>query len=246
MSVQESGWQGSEREFRTTHWSVILRAGGESSPEADQALEELCRAYWYPLYAYVRRQGRSAEDAQDLTQSFFARLLERKSVRFADPDRGRFRTFLLTSLKNFLINDWQKSRTASRGGGALTFSLDEKEADGRYLAEPVDGLTPERIYEKRWAVTLLERVLSLLRDKYKAQGNLLLFETLKPYVWGDANLGYDEAATKLGTTAGALRTAMHRFRESYRQLLREEVGRTVASPAEVDAELRELVAVLRS
>ena len=250
MSVPDQDWliqQGSEREFRTTHWSVVLCAGGEPSSEADRALEELCRAYWYPLYAYVRRQGRSAEDAQDLTQEFFARLLERRYMQLADPLRGRFRTFLLSSLKNFLVNEWEKSRAAKRGGGAITFSLDEKEADGRYLAEPVDGLTPDRIYEKRWAVTLLERVLGLLREKYAAEAKMALFEALKPYVWGETiQDGYDEIATRLGMTTGALRISMHRMRDSYRALLRQEVARTVSAPADVDRELRELVAALRT
>src|SRR5688572_1037436 len=162
------------REFTTTHWSVVLLAGGETSTEADRALDDLCRAYWYPLYAYVRRQGRAAEDAQDLTQEFFARLLERKHLRLADPERGRFRTFLLSSLKNFLINEWEKSRAAKRGGASVTFSLNEQDADGRYVMEPVDGLTPDRIYEKRWAVTLLANVLARLRQKYLAANKALL------------------------------------------------------------------------
>jgi len=249
MSVPVPNWlvpQNSQREFSTTHWSVILRAGGEASAEADRALEDLCRTYWYPLYAYVRRQGRSAEDAQDLTQEFFARLLERKYLRLADRERGRFRTFLLSSLKNFLVNEWEKSRSAKRGGGAVTFSLNEQEANGRYLAEPADGLTPDRIYEKRWAVTLLERVLVLLREKYLADDKALLFETLEPYVCGESMLeGYDEMAGRLGMSAGALRIAMHRLRVDYREVLRDEVARTVGTPADVDQEVRDLVAALR-
>ncbi|HWN95164.1 MAG TPA: RNA polymerase sigma factor [Methylomirabilota bacterium] len=234
-------------QFATTHWSAVLLAGEAASAETQQALEDLCRAYWYPLYAYVRRQGHSPDDAQDLTQEFFARLLEHKYVRLADRQRGRFRTFLLSSLKNFLINEWEKSRTAKRGGADATFSLDEQDAEGRYLAEPVDGLTPERIYEKRWAVTLLEKVLARLRDKYMADGKAPLFDALKPYVWGETLTdGYDEIGARLGMSAGALRIAMHRLRESYRELLRDEVARTVASPAEIDEELRQLVAALRS
>jgi RNA polymerase sigma factor (sigma-70 family) len=237
----------SPKEFTTTHWSVVLLAGESASVEADQALENLCRTYWYPLYAYVRRQGRSADDAQDLTQDFFARLLEKKYLRLADPQRGRFRTFLLSSLKNFLINEWEKSRTAKRGGADVTFSLDEQDAEGRYLAEPVDGLTPDRIYEKRWAVTLLEKVLARLREKYLMEDKAPLFEALKPYVWGETLMnGYDEVAARLNMSTGALRVAMHRLRESYRELLRDEVARTVASPAEIDEELRQLVAALRS
>jgi RNA polymerase sigma-70 factor (ECF subfamily) len=237
----------SPKEFTTTHWSVVLLAGECASVEADQALENLCRTYWYPLYAYVRRQGRSADDAQDLTQEFFARLLEKKYLCLADPQRGRFRTFLLSSLKNYLINEWEKSRTAKRGGGGVTFSLDEQDAEGRYLTDPVGGLTPDRIYEKRWAVTLLEKVLARLREEYVADDKALLFDALKPYVWGETLAdGYDEVAMRLTMSTGALRVAMHRLRESYRELLREEVARTVASAADVDEELRQLVAALRS
>ncbi len=247
MSLSTRFQHEAAREFTTTHWSAVLLAGGDTSAEADRALEDLCRTYWYPLYAYVRRQGRSADDAQDLTQEFFARLLERKHLRLADPDRGRFRTFLLSSLKNFLINEWERARAAKRGGTSVTFSLDQQDADGRYLAEPADGLTPERIYEKRWAVTLLERVLASLREKYVAQDKALLFETLKPYVCGDAMAdGYDEIAARLGMSAGAVRVAMHRLREAYRELLRAEVSRTVGTPADVDQELRHLAAALRS
>ena len=234
------------REFCTTHWSSVLRAGGETSPEADRALDDLCRAYWYPLYAYVRRQGRSAEDAQDLTQEFFARLLERRHLRLADPGRGRFRTFLLSSLKNFLINEWEKSRASKRGGTCVTFSLNEEKADVRYLAEIADGLTPEQIYEKRWAVTLLERVLESLRQEYK-EDKAALFETLKPYICGDTvPAGYDEIARRLGMKAGAVRAAMHRLRQGYRRLLRDEVSRTVATSADIDEELRHLIRALRS
>ena len=239
--------QHSAREFATTHWSVILLAGGAASEQADTALEHLCRAYWYPLYAYVRRQGHDAHDAQDLTQDFFARFLERKHLRLADPGRGRFRTFLLCSLKHFLINEWEKSKAAKRGGAHTIVSWDEQTAEGRYLAEPVDGLTPESIYEKRWAVTLLEKVLARLREKYTTEQKSPLFDALKPYVWGDTiTEGYDVLAVRLGISVGALRVAMHRLRESYRELLRDEVSRTVASPAEVDEELRHLVAALRN
>ena len=235
------------REFTTTHWSVVVCAGGAASTEADRALEDLCRAYWYPLYAYVRRQGHAASDAQDLTQDFFARLLERKYLRLADPQRGRFRTFLLSSLKHFLINEWEKSRATKRGGAFSIISSDEQNAEGRYLAEPIEGLTPDRIYEKRWAVTLLEQVMSRLREKYAADGKAPLFEALKPYVWGETITdGYDSVSARLGLTEGALRVAMHRLRESFREMLRDEVARTVASPGDVDEELRQLVAALRN
>jgi DNA-directed RNA polymerase specialized sigma24 family protein len=233
------------REFATTHWSVILEAGGGASEQADAALDQLCRSYWYPLYAYVRRQGHDAHDAQDLTQGFFARFLERKHVLLADPERGKFRTFLLCSLKHFLIGEWEKSSAVKRGGEHAIFSWDEKTAEGRYLAEPVDGLTPERIYEKRWAVTVLEKVLGRLREKYVAGEKAELFDALKPYVWGD-KMVEGEMVARLGMTEGAVRVAMHRLRENYRELLRNEVAGTVATLAEVDEELRHLAAALRT
>ena len=232
--------------FSSTHWSVVLLAGGVASPESRQALEKLCRAYWFPLYAYVRRQGHGVADAQDLTQDFFARLLERNSLRLADPQRGRFRTFLLSSLKNFLVSEWQKTRALKRGGDEVFVSWDAEEAEGRYLAEPADGLTPERIYARRWAVTVLEKVLTRLRADYGADGKAPLFQALQPYVWGEpADGGYADISARLGVSEGALRVAMHRLREAFRRLLREEVGRTVTSAAEIDAELRELIAALR-
>ena len=235
------------REFTTTQWSVVLLASKDASLEGDRALEHLCRTYWYPLYAYVRRHGRSADDAQDLTQDFFARFLEKKYLCLADPLRGRFRTFLLSSLKHFLVNEWEKSRATKRGGACVTFSLDERDAEGRYLAEPVEGLTPERIYEKRWAVTLLEQVMRRLREQYEANGKRELFDKLKPFVWDDAmSDGYNSISIQLGMSDGALRIAMHRLRESFREILRTEVASTVASPAEVDEELRYLVASLRN
>jgi RNA polymerase sigma-70 factor (ECF subfamily) len=234
-------------QFATTHWSVVLMAGDSVSAEAQQALEYLCRAYWYPLYAYVRRQGHSPEDAQDLTQEFFARLLERQSVRLADPQRGRFRTFLLSSLKNFLVNEWEKAGAIKRGGGHAIVAINDEDAELRYVAEAVDGLTPDRIYEKRWAATLLEKVFGRIREKYAADGKERLFEALKPYVLGETLVdGYDEMGARLGVSAGALRVAMHRLRETYREVLRDEVARTVASPTDVDEELRQLVSALRS
>ena len=237
----------SPREFATTHWSIVLLAGGAASPGADQALEHLCQSYWYPLYAYVRRQGHTSTDAQDLTQDFFARFLQREYFKLADPNRGRFRTFLLSSLKHFLTNQWRKEQAAKRGGGQNVLSWDEQTAEGRYLAEDVSGFTPESIYEKRWAVTLLEKVLGQLRARCVANGKAAMFDALKPSLLGDTMIeGYDAIATRLGSTPGAVRVAMHRFREEYRELLRDEVARTVASPADVDAELRALVAALRN
>lgn len=232
--------------FQTTHWSVVLAAGWDSSAHARAALEQLCRAYWFPLYAYVRRQGHSEHDAQDLTQAFFARFLEKQHVRLADRERGRFRSFLLTSLKHFLVNEWEKGRTAKRGAGESSLSLDTRDAEGRYLAEPSDEMTPDRVYEKRWAVALVESVLARLRTEYDSTDRLTLFDALKGHVWGDENEGYSEVAARLQTTEGALRIAAHRMRDQFRRLLRQEVAHTVASPEEIDAELRHLISVLRT
>src|SRR5947208_1108317 len=165
--------------FSTTHWSVVLEAGQDDSPQAAEALEWLCRTYWYPLYVYVRRQGRSPEDTQDLVQEFFARFLERNYLRLADPNRGRFRTFLLTSLKHFLINEWNKANREKRGGGQTRLSLDESSAETRYAAEPARDECPDTLYDKRWAATLLERALAALRAEFEQSGKQGLFERLK-------------------------------------------------------------------
>ena len=212
---------------------------------AQEALETLCRTYWYPLYVYVRRQGQSPHDAQDLTQEFFARLLEKKYLRLADPDRGKFRAFLLKSLKHFLVNEWEKARTQKRGGGEYVIPLDAEIAESRYAAEPALALTLDEVYEKRWAVTLLEAVLVGLHESYAASGRLSVFETLKVFIWGDqTTLSYAEVAPQLGLTEGAVKVAVHRLRSRYRELLREEIAKTVATPGEVDEELRHLIAVL--
>ena len=235
----------SAREFTTTHWSIVLAAGHSSVAGAQEALETLCRAYWYPLYVYVRRQGQSPHDAQDLTQEFFARLLEKKYLRLADPDRGKFRAFLLKSLKHFLVNEWEKARTQKRGGGQCAIPLDAEIAEGRYATEPVQALTLDEVYEKRWAVTLIEAVLAHLRESYAATGRLPVFETLKGFIWGDqTTLSYAEVAPQLGLTEGAVKVAVHRLRSRYRELLRAEIAKTVATPGEVDEELQHLIAVL--
>jgi RNA polymerase sigma-70 factor (ECF subfamily) len=231
--------------FPTTHWSLVLSAGEGSLPNAKAALERLCRAYWYPLYAYVRRQGRSVEEAQDLTQEFFARLLRKEYLRHADPARGRFRTFLLTALERFLINDWEKGRAAKRGEGQPVISWDQRETETRFLAEPADQSTPEKAFEKRWAVTVLERVLERLREEFTASGHAERFERLKVLLWGEkGSPPYAGVAAELGLTEGTLKVAVHRLRQRYRELLRAEVAQTVARPEEVDDELRHLIAVM--
>jgi RNA polymerase sigma factor (sigma-70 family) len=231
--------------FPTTRWSMVLSAGEGSLPNAQAALERLCRAYWYPLYAYVRRQGRSVEQAQDLTQEFFARLMQKDYLRCPDPARGRFRSFLLTSLKRFLINDWEKGRAAKRGEGQPLFSWDQRETETRFLAEPADQSTPEKAFEQRWALTLLEQVLGRLREEFMALGQADRFERLKDLLWGEKDAPpYAGVAAELGLTEGALKVAVHRLRQRYRELLRAEVADTVARPEEVDDELRHLIAVI--
>jgi len=232
--------------FSTTHWSVVLAAGKEDSPAAEAALERLCRTYWYPLYVFVRRKGQSPHDAQDLTQEFFARFLEKRFVSLADQSRGKFRTFLLRSLEHFLINEWTKARAAKRGGVTKTISWDEQEAEQRYLLELVDGTAPDKAYEKRWAMSLLEQVMERLREEFKSE-RTDLFEALKTTVWGEAtDASYQQIGAKLGMGEGAVKVAAHRMRHRYRDLLRAEVGHTVATSDEVDEELRYLAAVLRT
>jgi RNA polymerase sigma-70 factor (ECF subfamily) len=233
--------------FVTTHWSVVLQAGGSESAQAQQALEKLCTAYWYPLYAYVRRQGRSPEDAQDLTQEFFARLLEQKKLRLADRNRGRFRTFLLTSLKHFLINEWKEANRQKRGAGQKVLSLDEELAEARFAAEPAIEQPPDAYFDQGWAGMILERAMAALRSEFDQSGKLGLFEQLKIFVWGEKNtLSYGEIAVQLEMTEGAVKVAVHRLRQRYGELLRAEVAQTVTTPVEVDEELRYLVSVIRN
>jgi len=220
---------------------MVLRAGG-SSPKARDALSSLCAAYWYPLYAYVRRQGHSAHDAQDLTQEFFARLLDRGGVGGVAPDLGRFRTWLLAALQHFLINEWHRARAQKRGGGALHLSMDD-DAEARYLREPADPLTAEKLFDRRWALTLLDRVLTRLGAEMAETGKTAHFEALK-FCLSGGKRAYADVASTLGMTEGAVKVAVHRLRERYRALIRAEILETVADPGEVEAELRDLFAAL--
>ncbi len=230
--------------FTTTHWSVVLAAADTALPDSKAALERLCRTYWYPLYAYVRRQGNGPEDAQDLTQSFFARLLEKKYLRLADRERGKFRSFLLTSLKRFLVNEWEKRCAEKRASQQNAFSLDAEESEGRYQSEPQEEATPETLFDRRWATALLDQVLGRLREEFSTAGNGEQFEQLKGLLWGEKAVSYAEQAATMGMTEGALKVAVHRLRRRYRELLRAEIGHTVATPGEVDEELRHLIAVI--
>ncbi len=236
--------QGGARDFATTHWSVVLRAGQGNSDQSAEALEKLCRAYWYPLYAYVRRQGHSPEEAQDLTQEFFSRLLEKKQLQTADPERGRFRSFLLTVLKRLLVSEWRREHRQKRGGDALVFSLDEQEAEGRYHLEPADEVTPEILFERRWAETVLDRVLARLEEEYRRHA--LGFANLQSYLVDDKGVAPSaQAAARLGVTESALKAVVYRVRCRYGELFREEIANTVERPEEVEGEIRHLLGVLR-
>jgi RNA polymerase sigma-70 factor (ECF subfamily) len=236
-----------ERHFQTTHWSLVLAAGHRSSSRSNDALAALCRTYWYPLYAYVRRRVRDVDEAQDLTQEFFSQLLEKNLFAVAHPERGKFRAFLLTSFKNFLANEWDKAKALKRGGGKAPIPLDFQSGESRFSLEPIDDLTPDRLYDKQWVLTLLKHVLGQLREESIRAGKEQPFEHLKVFITGEAAPGgYAEAAVKLGMTEGAAKVAAHRLRQRYRALLRDEIAQTVAEPSEVDDEIRSLFATLGS
>src|SRR5437667_1881708 len=227
--------------FATTHWSLVLSAGRPASPASAAALSTLCQRYWYPLYVYVRRTIRDIDEARDLTQEFFARLLEKNTLAHADPERGRFRSFLLTALKHFLINEWEKGQAQKRGGGRTTLALDFEAKDSTFSLEPSHAWTPERLYERQWALTLLDQVLAQLRQEYTAAGKGQLFETLKTCLAGENSTAtYADVARPLGMTEGAVKVAAHRLRKRYRELLRQEVAQTVADENEVEDEMRSL------
>ena len=231
--------------FATTHWSVVLAAGHGSPPHAARALEKLCQAYWYPLYAYVRRRGHGVEDAQDLTQEFFALLLRKGHFALPNPARGKFRTFLLSALNHFLVNEWKRSHAMKRGGGCTTVSWDWQEAERRYAAELASALTPEQLFEKRWAITLLERVLASLREECRASGRGERFEALKDSLWGEkTEVSYANLGERWGITEGAVKGVAHRLRRRYRELLQVEIAQTVASPDEIEQEVRDLIAAV--
>jgi RNA polymerase sigma factor (sigma-70 family) len=232
--------------FVTTQWSVVLAAQG-SSPAAEEALEKLCRSYWRPIYSFVRREGRTVEDAQDVTQSFFARLLERRDFDAVRREKGRLRSYLLVALKHFLTNERQRAMALKRGEGRQLISLDEVLARERNDPEPADALTADRIYERRWALTVLERVLDELGQEYEAAGNAGLFDRFKELL-ADESREFSQAqiASEIGMSENAVKQAYHRFRHRYRELLREEIAQTVTAPGDVDDELRHLVAVLRA
>ena len=230
-----------QRHFATTHWSIVVAAGDAIREDAQDALAQLCEVYWYPLYAYVRRRGYSAPDAQDLTQAFFARLLEKQSLRVANRERGQFRSFLLASLDHFLANEHDRARAQKRGGDRLHISLDLADGESRVNLEPAHDLTPERLYERQWALTLLELVVHRLEAEYEKAGKARQFELFRDVLGGGRErLRYDEIAAELNMSVENARQGAHRMRKRYRALLREEVARTVVDPSDVDEELANL------
>jgi RNA polymerase sigma-70 factor (ECF subfamily) len=234
-------------DFGTTRWSLVLGAGRPCSQEAGAALAELCQRYWYPLYAYVRRRVGDVSEAQDLTQEFFARLLEKNTLAAASRERGRFRAFLLGAMKNFLANEWDKAKALKRGGGRPPISLALDTAESKLTLEPAHELTPEKLYERQWALTLLELVVERIEAEYSAAGKARQFTLLKPALTGNrAAIDYAAAAAALEMSEDAVRQAAHRLRRRFREILREELLQTVADPAEVDDEIRSLFTTLGS
>ena len=233
--------------FRTTRWSIVLAAGHESSQHREEALAALCGAYWHPLYAFVRRQGHNATDAQDLTQAFFTQLLERNDFAGLRPERGRFRAFLLASMRHFLANEWDRSKAKKRGGDIRHFSIYFPRGENRYLAEPADTRTPENVFDREWALTLLDLVHEKVRKHYAQKGQANQFERLKDFLTGSSPTeSHDRLAEDLEMTEGAVRVAVHRLRRRFAELLRLEIAETVAEEDEIDSEIRFLFTVLRA
>lgn len=227
----------------TTHWSVVLSAQEQDAQHSGAALKTLCQTYWYPLYTYVRRQGHSPADAQDLTQEFFARLLRKDYLQGVARDKGKFRTFLLVALKRFLVNEWTREHAQKRGGTCLHVPLQGHSAETRYLTEPVERLTAEKLYERRWALTLLDRVLVRLQEEFTAAGKGAVFSQLKGSLMDQKGaVPHKETALALGMSEGAVKVAAHRLRLRFRELFREEVAHTVGSAEEIEEEIRHLLA----
>jgi RNA polymerase sigma-70 factor (ECF subfamily) len=237
---------GHDSRFATTHWSLVLAAGGTGSEEVRTAMARLLETYWYPLYAFVRRKGHGPDEACDLTQEFLAKLLERNLLTTADPARGKFRTFLLTALDRFLVDEWRREGRKKRGGGRPLLSLSFLDAEDRYRLEPADTLTPERIYERRWAITLLELGLRRLEEEHAAAGRETVFAAVKPVLVGDDPLRpYTAIAAELKMTEGALKALIHRLRRRFRAILRAEIAQTVADPRDVAEEIQHLFRSLK-
>jgi RNA polymerase sigma factor (sigma-70 family) len=242
-TTHETGSQAPQA-FVTTHWSQVLLAADHHLPNSAQALEKLCQSYWPPLYSYLRRSGRNSHEAEDLTQAFFARLLERNGLAVAAPERGRFRSFLLTALKNFVVNEWRAENAKKRGGDVQILSLDAQTSEGHYMNEPGDHLKPEVLFDKLWALTVIERVMDRLRSEYAAVGKGPLFEELKSFLAAKKGTPHGELAQKHGIPVSTVGVIIHRLRQRYGALLREEIATTVTDPSEIDDEIRYLIAAL--
>jgi RNA polymerase sigma-70 factor (ECF subfamily) len=230
--------------FTTTQWSLVIAAAHSAEPGGHEALAELCRLYWYPLYAFVRRRGYSADDALDLTQGFFERLLEKNGLATVDAAKGRFRSWLLGAMKHYLSNQRERQNARKRGGGTTILSIDADDAERRYRYEPGHELTPERVFDRRWALTLLDRVLADLAGEFRRAGKEGLFDALSPMLSGEERMSYDAISQRLGMTEGAVRVAAHRMRQRYGQRLREEIGRTVEGEEAVEQEIHDLFEAL--
>jgi RNA polymerase sigma-70 factor (ECF subfamily) len=241
----QSASDGPVHVFQTTHWSVVLRVGDVESNESAHALEQLCRTYWFPIYAFVRKRGYSPEQAQDLTQEFFAVFLEKNHLAKAARERGRFRCFLMTSVENFLRNENDRARAQKRGGGRKLISIDEQDAEERYRCEPRTETDPAKAFEQRWAATLLNTVLTRLKDEFDTSGRSDLFNALQAHLWGDSeSISYPQLAEQFGLTLANVKTTAHRLRQRYRELLREEIAHTVALPSQIDDEIQHLMKVV--
>lgn len=233
--------------FATTHWSVVLAASSPKSSRYREALETLCQAYWFPIYAYLRRQGYGAHKAEDQTQGFFTHMIEMDDLCRADPDRGRFRSFLLSMLKHFVADQWDRSQAQKRGGGKKALSLDFADAETRYKLEPSHQLSPDKLYEKSWALTLLSQTMARLKAETSGTNKQKLFEQLKAHLAGQFHaVPYSELAARLEMTEGSVKIAVHRLKQRYRELLREQIAQTVSSPEEIDEEIRALFVALAS
>jgi RNA polymerase sigma factor (sigma-70 family) len=231
--------------FATTRWSVVLTAQDKQSSQCHQAMDGLCRTYWYPLYAFVRRQGCTSDEAADFTQGFFARCLEKDWLDSVDQNKGRFRSFLLAAMKHYMSNERARQRAKKRGGGKRIFSLDIQTAETRYKIEPETTTTPEQLFERQWALALLDTVLKDLQNQYQDEGKGDMFDALKPCLIGQSgSLPYGELAKTLQCTEGAVRVMVHRLKKRYRDLLRQHIAHTVATPEDVDAEMQHLRAIL--
>jgi len=231
--------------FATTHWSVVLAAGEESSPQTEAALTRLCQTYWLPIYAFVRKRGHSPEQAEDLVQEFFGNFLEKNYVAKATRERGRFRSFLMTSVENFLHNVHARNQTRKRGGGVPLLSLDNQDAEAGYLSETTDESDPAKAFEQRWASTVLQTVLQRLRNEFVQRSQSELFDALAAHLWGESgSIPYAQVAERFKFTIANVKTTAFRLRQRYRELLREEIAQTVDQPGEIDEEIRYLMKVV--